>query len=169
MRRPEPNSNRYDLQPNDFIVSKTDLKGNITYCNQIFIQISKYSETELIGAPHNLIRHPDMPRVVFKLLWDRIKNKQEIFAFVKNLSKDGGYYWVFANVTASLDSSGNVIGYYSVRRKPSEEGIKVLSELYAKLIELEKSGGMDASEKYLFDLLDEKGVGYDELIVSLQG
>ncbi len=73
-----------------------------------------------------------MPKVVFKLLWDRIKNKQEIFAYVKNLSKDGGYYWVFANVTASFDTRGNIIGYYSVRRKPSEEGIKVMSEVYPR-------------------------------------
>jgi PAS domain S-box-containing protein len=167
--RPMPNSNRYDLKPNDFIVSKTDLRGKITYCNQIFMQLAKYSEAELIGTPHNIIRHPDMPRIVFKLLWDRIQNKEEIFAFVKNLSKDGGYYWVYANVTASLDTKGNIIGYYSVRRKPSEEGIKVTGDLYAKLLELERTGGMEASGKFLNDLLKEKGVSYDELIASLQG
>ncbi len=169
MKRPQPTNDRYDLKPNDFIVSKTDLKGKITYCNQIFMQLAKYSEEELIGAPHNIIRHPDMPRIVFKLLWDRIKNKEEIFAFVKNLSKDGGYYWVYANVTASLDKNGNIVGYYSVRRKPSEEGIKVCGDLYAKMLELEKSGGMEASGKFLNDLLKEKGVSYDELIASLQG
>jgi PAS domain S-box-containing protein len=167
--RPTPNSNRYDLKANDFIVSKTDLKGKITYCNQIFMQLAKYSETELIGTPHNIIRHPDMPRIVFKLLWDRIQNKEEIFAFVKNLSKDGGYYWVYANVTASLDANGNIIGYYSVRRKPSEEGIKVTGELYVKLLELERNGGMEASGRFLNDLLKEKGVSYDELIATLQG
>jgi PAS domain S-box-containing protein len=169
MARPTPNQNRYDLKPNDFIVSKTDLKGNITYCNQIFMQLAKYSEEELIGAPHNIIRHPDMPRVVFKLLWDRIKNKEEIFAYVKNLSKDGGYYWVYANVTASLDTNGRIVGYYSVRRKPSETGIEVCSGLYAKLLEEERRGGMEASGKYLNNLLAEKGLSYDELIASLQG
>jgi len=167
--KPTPNSSRYDLKPNDFIVSKTDLKGRIIYCNQIFMQLAKYSEKELIGAPHNIIRHPDMPRIVFKLLWDRIQNKEEIFAFVKNLSKDGGYYWVYANVTASLDQNGSMIGYYSVRRKPSEEGIKVCGDLYAKLLELEKRGGMEESGKFLNNLLKEKGVSYDELIASLQG
>ncbi len=169
MERPEPNSSRYDMEPNDFIVSKTDLKGKITYCNQIFMELAKYSEEELIGAPHNIIRHPDMPRIIFKLLWERIQNKEEIFAYVKNLSKDGGYYWVFANVTASLDTNGNIIGYYSVRRKPSEEGIRVSIELFAKLLELEKSGDMHASGKYLSDLLDEKDLNYDEFIASLQG
>ena len=169
MVRPKPTNSRYDLKPNDFIVSKTDLKGKITYCNQIFMQLAKYSEEELIGAPHNIIRHPDMPRIVYKLLWDRIQNKEEIFAYVKNLSKDGGYYWVYANVTPSLDVNGNLIGYYSVRRKPSEEGIRACEGLYAKLIDEEKRGGMDASNRYLSDLLKEKGVSYDELVTSLQG
>ncbi len=169
MKKPQPTNNEYNLKPNDFIISKTDLKGKITYCNQIFIQLAKYSEEELIGAPHNIIRHPDMPRIVFKLLWDRVKNKEEIFVFVKNLSKDGGYYWVYANVTASLDINGNIIGYYSVRRKPSEEGVKVCSDLYAKLLELEKNDGMEASGNFLNNFLKEKGVSYDELVASLQG
>ena len=169
MDRPIPNSSRYDLKLNDFIVSKTDLKGKITYCNQIFMQLAKYSEEELIGAPHNIVRHPDMPRIVFKLLWERIKSKEEIFAYVKNLSKDGGYYWVYANVTPSVDSNGNLVGYYSVRRKPSDEGIRVCEDLYAKLVEQERRGGMDASSRYLNDLLEEKGASYDELIASLQG
>jgi len=169
MARPKPTTSRYDLKPNDFIVSKTDLKGRITYCNKIFMELAKYSEEELIGAPHNIIRHPDMPRIVFKLLWDRIQNKEEIFAYVKNLSKDGGYYWVYANVTPSLDANGNLIGYYSVRRKPSEEGIRACEGLYASLIDEERRGGMEASSRYLNDLLKEKGVSYDELVASLQG
>ncbi len=168
MARPTPNSNRYDLKPNDFIVSKTDLKGKITYCNQIFMQLAKYSEEELIGAPHNIVRHPDMPRIVFKLLWDRVQNKEEIFAYVKNLSKDGGYYWVYANVTPSLDTNGSIIGYYSVRRKPSEDGIRVCGDLYAKLLNEERRGGMDASGRFLNNLLEENGVSYDEFIASLQ-
>ena len=168
MARPIPNNNRYDLKPNDFIVSKTDLKGKITYCNQIFMNLAKYSEEELIGAPHNIVRHPDMPRIVFKLLWDRVQNKEEIFAYVKNLSKDGGYYWVYANVTPSLDVNGNIIGYYSVRRKCSEKGIRACEDLYPKLLNEESRGGMEASGKYLENLLKEKGVVYDEFVASLQ-
>ncbi len=169
MKRPEPTSSRYDLGEDDFIVSKTDLKGKITYCNQIFMRLAKYSEDELIGAPHSIIRHPDMPRIVFKLLWDRIQNKQEIFAYVKNLSKDGGYYWVFACVSASLDTKGNIIGYYSVRRKPNAKAVETMSGIYKKLLELEKSGNMEASGKFLTNLLQENGVSYDEFISSLQG
>lgn len=169
MSRPTPNATRYFLNENDFIVSKTDLKGCITYCNKIFMQLAKYSEAELIGAPHNIIRHPDMPRIVYKLLWERVQNKEEIFAFVKNLSADGGYYWVFTNVTASLDSRGTIIGYYSVRRKVNEAGVEAVIPLYKKLCELERSGGMEASGKYLNEFLREKELSYDELIAALQG
>lgn len=133
------------------------------------MQLAKYSEAELIGAPHNIIRHPDMPRIVYKLLWERIQNKEEIFAFVKNLSADGGYYWVFTNVTASLDNRGTIIGYYSVRRKASESGIEAVTPLYKKLCELERSGDMEASGKYLNEFLREKELSYDELIAALQG
>ena len=169
MARPVPNTARYNLKDNDFIVSKTDLKGNIIYCNQIFIELAKYSEEELIGAPHNIIRHPDMPRIIYKLLWNRVQSKDEIFAYVKNLSKDGSYYWVFANVTASLDTNGNIVGYYSVRRKVNEEAIRTIEPLYAKLLELESSGGMEASGRYLDELLKDKGLSYDEFIAKIQG
>ena len=84
-----------------FITTKTDLKGCITYANRYFLDIVNAKNSDLIGKNHNIVRHPDMPRYVFKLLWDRIKRKEEIFAFVKNITFDGAYYWVFANVTSS--------------------------------------------------------------------
>jgi len=157
------------LKEDDFIVSKTDLKGNITYCNQIFMEMAEYSEEELIGKPHNIIRHEDMPRVVFKYLWDEIKEKREVFAFVINKTKNGNYYWVFANVTATLDARGNIISYYSVRRKPNPAALEVIAPLYKAMLEAEKKGGMDASFKMLVELLESKGVSYAELIISLQG
>jgi hypothetical protein len=126
------------------------------------------SEQEILGKPHNIIRHPDMPRIVFKLLWDKVKNKEEIFAYVKNLSFDGGYYWVYANVTASTDPSGKIIGYYSVRRKANPKALEIIQPLYAKLLELEKTGGMEASQAYLTDVLNQKGVSYEEFSNTLQ-
>ncbi|WP_331775848.1 PAS domain-containing protein [Sulfurospirillum sp. 1612] len=169
MEKPQPNSQQYELEDNDFIISKTDLKGRITYCNQIFIRLSQYDEKELIGAPHNIIRHPDMPRIIFKLLWERIQSQQEIFAFIKNLTKDGGYYWVFANITASLDINGASIGYYSVRRKANQEAMPTIIALYQKLSALEKSENISASEQYLNDFLEKKEMNYDEWVISLQG
>ncbi len=157
-----------EIKDNDFIISKTDLKGRLTYVNKIFMDLAEYSEAELLGKPHNIVRHPDMPRAIFKLLWDRIQNKKEIFAYVINKTKNKNDYWVFANVTASLDSRGNIIGYYSVRRKPNPQAIEIIKPLYAKMIQAEKSGGMNASNKILNDVLKHEGVDYDEYIISIQ-
>jgi len=156
------------MDENDFIVSKTDLKGKITYCNRIFMDMAEYSEEELLGAPHNIIRHQDMPQAVFKLLWERIQNKEEVFAYVLNATKNNNEYWVFANVTASLDARGNVIGYYSVRRKPNPKAIEIIKPLYAQMLQTQKRSGVDASMKILTDLLEEKGMSYDELIIAIQ-
>ncbi len=157
-----------EMADNDFIVSKTDLKGKITYCNKIFMKMAEYKEEELLGKPHSIIRHPDMPKAVFKFLWDTIPTKQEVFAFVVNKTKNDNHYWVFTNVTASVDKDGKIIGYYSVRRKPNPEALKVIIPLYKEMIRVEKSEGVEASFKVLTDILQEKGVGYDELIISLQ-
>ena len=157
-----------ELQPDDFIVSKTDTKGRITYVNRIFMDLAEYSEEELLGKPHNIVRHPSMPRAIFKLLWERIQNKEEIFAYVINKTKNNNEYWVLANVTASLDDHGNIVGYYSVRRKPNPKALEIIKPLYAKMLEAEKTGGMDASMKILEDTLKEEGAGYDEFIISIQ-
>jgi len=156
------------MQENDFIVSKTDLKGRITYVNKIFMEMAEYTEKELIGKPHSIIRHPDMPKAVFKLLWQMVQNKEEIFAYVINRTKKGNEYWVYANVTPSLDESGKLIGYYSVRRKPNEKALETIKPLYAEMLRVEKSSGVDASTKMLTDLLNEKGVSYNELIIDIQ-
>ncbi len=156
------------MQEDDFIVSKTDKKGRITYCNEIFMDMAGASEEELLGKPHNVVRHPDMPRAVFKLLWDRVQSGEEIFAYVKNKSFDGGYYWVYANVTPSYDEYQNIIGYYSVRIKPNSRALDIIKPIYEKMLTLEKSGGMQVSINYLMDLLKQKGVSYDEFIINIQ-
>jgi hypothetical protein len=132
------------------------------------MDMADYTEEELLGKPHYIIRHEFMPRVVFKLLWDRIKAKEEIFAYVLNKTKHGDKYWVYANVTPSYDESGKVVGYYSVRRMPNPKALPIIKDLYKKMLDAEKVGGTDASKKILDNLLDEKGVVYDELIASIQ-
>ena len=168
MQRPNPTQIQKQLDADDFIVSKTDTKGKIIYGNKVFIKMSGYSEVELLGQPHSILRHADMPKIVFKLLWDRIQNKKEIFAYVKNMCKDGAYYWVFANVTATVDENGNIRDFHSVRRKPSEKAMAIIPDLYTQLLSAERSGGVDASKKLLDKILDEKGVDYDGFILSIQ-
>jgi len=157
-----------EMKENDFIVSKTDTKGRLTYVNEIFMTMAEYTEAELLGKPHNIVRHPDMPKTVFKLLWERIQNKEEIFAFVVNKTKKDNSYWVLANVTASVNDRGEIVGYYSVRRKPKDSALELIKPLYAKMLQAERSGGIAAGEKVLNDLLHKEGVSYDEFIISIQ-
>lgn len=151
----------------EFIVSKTDLNSKITYGNALFIKMSGYDEFELLGQPHHILRHEDMPAVVFKLLWSRIKAGKEIFAYVKNKTKNGDYYWVFAHVTPSFNANREIANFHSVRRKPSQKALNVIKPLYATLLQHEKRGGVSASEAALNQILQEKGMSYDEFIFSL--
>lgn len=166
-----PTKNEKVMRENDFIVSKTDLKGRITYGNRIFMEFSGYSEKELVGVQHNIIRHPDMPRGVFKFLWDTIGQGKECCAYVKNLAKDGSFYWVFANVTPDYGRNGQCNGYFSVRRKPSKAGVDVMTDVYRAMLQEEQKAGprdaMDASLGWLVNVLTQKGVSYEELVLSL--
>lgn len=166
-----PTTREIVMQDGDFIVSKTDLKGRITYANRVFMRIAGYAERELLNVQHNIIRHPDMPRGVFRLLWNVIENGQECFAYVKNLAKNGDYYWVFANVTVDQDGNGNPIGYFSVRRKPNRAGIDAITPVYQEMLRIEQRAGArdapDASLNWLVDVLKSKGTTYEEFIHTL--
>ena len=164
-----PNNNEKRLNENDFIVSKTDTKGKIIYCNEIFSKMAGYCPADLIGANHNVIRHPDMPRIAFKHAWSLIKDKKEFFGFVKNLSADGSYYWVFAYITPDLDpKNGQIISYTSVRRKVPQSAIDQIIPIYKLLLDAERSGGIDASSKILSEFLKEHKLSYDEFVINLQ-
>jgi len=156
----------------EIIVSKTDLKGHITYANEVFLRISGYTEEEILGKPHNVIRHPDMPRSVFKLLWGTLKQKREIFAYVLNLAKNGDHYWVFAHVTPTFDESNNVIGYHSNRRLPEASSVARVLPIYRRLLEEEKKfankeEGMAASGSLLMKVIQEKASDYDEFALAI--
>ena len=164
----QPTKNEKTFAKNALLVTKTDLKGIITYANRNFINIVGLDEDQLIGNPHNIIRHPDMPKIIFKYLWSYLQDKKEIHAYVKNLCVDGSFYWVMANVTPSFDPTTNqVIGYHSARRLPTPEALEIIKPLYEKLLAAERRGGINASEKILNTLLKEKGVTYDEFILSI--
>ncbi|PQO34007.1 PAS domain-containing protein [Blastopirellula marina] len=156
----------------EIIVSKTDPKGIITYANQTFIHMAGYTEEELLGTPHNIIRHPDMPRCVFKLLWDTIAAGNEVFAFVVNLCKNGDHYWVLAHVTPSFDAAGRITGYHSSRRVPDRSAVEQVIPIYASLKKIEDSNpdwraGMHEAEAELGRLLQSVGMSYDEFAFSL--
>lgn len=170
MEKPTPTDKEIKLNPKKHIVSKTDEKGVITYGNDYFVEISGYKEAELIGQPHSIIRHPDMPKAVFKLMWDTISQKKNMFAVVKNLSKDGSYYWVVTDFTPKVDTiSGEIKSYTAFRQAASQKAIDVIEPLYAKLLEIEEVSGVQASTEYLEGLLEEKGQTYEEFINDVIG
>lgn len=115
------------------IVSRTDPQGIITHANQAFVDMSGYTREELIGVNHYILRHPDMPAVAFAGLWETIEAGKKWHGYVKNLRKDGSYYWVKATVIPNI-RNGKLVGYTSVRRKPSRSKIKESEELYATLM-----------------------------------
>jgi len=167
-----PTYNERTFGEDEIIVSKTDEKGRITYANDIFLKLALYEEDEVLGAPHNLVRHPDMPRAIFKLLWDAILNGEEIFAYVMNMARNGDHYWVFAHVTPSFDANGNISGFHSNRRLPEPGPLASIKALYKQLLAVEKGHsngkvGMNASLQFLTDLLEEKGQTYEEFVFSL--
>ena len=161
------------FEDDELIVSKTDLKGRVTYCNDVFLRLSDYNEEEMLGQPHSIIRHPHMPRCVFKLLWETLKSGNEIFAYVVNRSRNGDHYWVNAHVTPSFDGQGDVVGYHSTRRVPNRAVLEQkIIPLYEELRHEEarhddRKVGLDASYQALTGILAEQGVAYDEFIASL--
>ena len=167
-----PTQRERSFRQDNIIVSKTDPKGLITYVNQTFVEVSGYTEEELLGQPHNIIRHPDMPRCVFKLLWDTLAHGDEIFAYVKNMCKNGDFYWVFAHVTPTFGRGHHIIGYHSNRRLPDRHQITLFEGIYAKLLAEEKRypdwhRGMEAAGKLLMGMVAERNMAYEEFIFSV--
>ena len=156
------------LQEDTLITSKTDLKGKIVYANDDFLKYAGYTMAEVLNKPHNIVRHEGMPKTVFKYLWDYMKEGKEIFAFVKNKTKYNDYYWVFANVTPSIDVNDNIIGYYSVRRMPNKLAITTIEKLYRDLLNAEQQQGLNKGVEILGNFCKDCGKTYNELIFSLQ-
>jgi PAS domain S-box-containing protein len=150
MQRPEATEVEKEVTSIDLIVSKSDEKGNITYVNPIFMKISGYTQGELYDKPHAILRHPDMPKVIFKYLWDNLKEGNDVVAYVKNLCKDGSYYWVLATVKMAKNPDGSFRNYMSTRKCVTENAKETISTLYANLLEVEKNTGLEASEE-MFD------------------
>lgn len=167
-----PSGRERSFGDDEIIVSKTDLQGKITYANDVFIRVSGYEEHELLGAPHSIIRHPDMPRAVFKLLWDTLAAGREVFAYVNNMARDGDNYWVLAHVTPSFDRNGTIVGYHSNRRVPEPSKLEKVKPLYAALLDAERRhadrrDGLVASVALLEATLASAGIAYDEWVWTL--
>ncbi len=167
MKKPAPLNEEIILSPARYIMSKTDPKGIIEYANEYFIEISEYSEFELMGQPHNIIRHPDMPQTIFKLMWERLHKGENIYALVKNLAKSGKYYWVLTSFKTKYDEDGNIISHHSFRKAAPPQAVKKIERLYKVLRNIEHTSGMNVAVKYFLGLLEDKGKTYDEFILDI--
>lgn len=157
---------------NQLIVSKTDTKGRITYANDVFLDVADFSLKNVLNEPHSMIRNEAMPRCIFQLLWEYLQDGREIFAYVVNATKHNDHYWVLAHVTPSYDAQGDIISYHSNRRVPSPAAVSAISDLYGILLAEEKTHtnrkeGQKAGYALLHKILTEKGIDYDEFVLSL--
>lgn len=156
----------------EIIVSKTDTKGRITYANRVFERVAGYTESELLGKAHNIVRHPDMPRCVFKFLWDTIASGNECFAYVLNRAKNGDHYWVFAHVTPTFDDRDTIIGYHSNRRSPSRDAVIKITRIYNLLLDVERKHTNPqeqwrAGMPVFVDYLQQHKITYEEFVFTL--
>lgn len=166
--RPVPIDKEVSWDKTKTIMSKTDRFGTIEYANEVFIDVSGYEDYELMSQPHNIIRHPDMPKVIFKVLWDNLKKGENYHAIVKNLAKSGRYYWVITDFDISKDEKGNIVNYFARRKAVPQEVItKHIEPLYKRLLQIENASGMEASEKYLVGYLEEQNKTYVDFIMEI--
>ncbi|WP_456465808.1 methyl-accepting chemotaxis protein [Persephonella sp.] len=167
-KHPEPTNKESLFKPDEIFFSSTDLKGIILSGNDVFQRISKYSMEELLGSPHNIIRHPDMPKIIFKLLWDYIQSGKSIVAYVKNLAKDGNYYWALATIIPIKDKEGNIAEYISIRIKPTTKFFEKIPPIYEHLLHIEKEKGMEESYEALMEIIKKLGYkSYDDFMKDL--
>ncbi len=165
--RPLPIDEEIKIGSREFLVSKTDQRGNILYANEFFSRITGYSPNEVMGQPHNILRHPDMPSAIFFLMWQRIRNGQNITAVVKNLAKSGKYYWVTTDFEIQKDLISNNINYIAFRRSASKKAINAVTPLYSALLDIEKKHGIEASLIYLQGYLAERDTTFDLYMDSI--
>ncbi len=150
------------LAPNDTIQSRTDARGVITFANPTFARIAQYTVDELMGKPHNIVRHPHMPRSAFYIMWQMIQRGEEFFGFVKNRAKNGDHYWVFTRVNARRDANGEINGYMSIRvAPPKREVLPEWDAVYAEVCAIEaalpREKQVEAGTKAIIDYLASKG------------
>lgn len=165
--RPTPVDHEIILDPNKVLLSITDTKGVIEYGNEDYVEVSGYEEFELVGSQHNIVRHPDMPKVVFKLMWDRLQKEENIVAIVKNMAKTGRYYWVMTDFVVRKDEQGNVTGYKAFRKPAPRKAVEAMIPFYKKLRDIEDFRGVDASLNFFNGYFEGRDTNYDDFIEKL--
>ena len=168
VERPTPIDKEVGWNKSQVVISETDVYGRITNVNDVFCNVCGYSPEEMIGQPHSIIRHPDMPKLVFKLLWDNLKVGNNFIGVIKNLAKSGEYYWVITDFEMRRDATGNIT-HYIARRKSVPKAVieNYVAPLYQTLLKLEKVGGMELSARFFKNYLAKQGKDYIDFIIDV--
>ena len=168
VERPTPIDKEVGWNKSQVVISETDIYGRITNVNDVFCNVCGYSPEEMIGQPHSIIRHPDMPKLVFKLLWDNLKVGNNFIGVIKNLAKSGEYYWVITDFEMRRDATGNIT-HYIARRKSVPKAVieNYVAPLYETLLKLEKVGGMELSSRFFKNYLAKQGKDYIDFIIDV--
>ena len=168
VERPTPIDKEVNWNKSQVVISETDVYGRITNVNDVFCNVCGYSPEEMIGQPHSIIRHPDMPKLVFKLLWDNLKVGNNFIGVIKNLAKSGEYYWVITDFEMLRDAMGNIT-HYIARRKSVPKAVieNYVAPLYDTLLKLEKVGGMELSSRFFKNYLAKQGKDYIDFIIDV--
>ena len=168
IEKPTPIDREVQWDKTKTLISETDVKGTITNVNDVFCAVAHYSPSELIGQPHNLIRHPDMPKLIFKLLWDNLKVGNNFVGVIKNLAKTGEYYWVVTDFEMRRDAMGNITHYIGRRKAVPEAAINnYLAPFYESLLKMEKIGGVELSSRFFKNYLAKQGKDYIDFVISI--
>ncbi|PHR56044.1 MAG: histidine kinase [Arcobacter sp.] len=146
----------------------TNEVGEISCVNESFIKVSGYSEKELIGQNHNIMRHPDMPQVIYHLMWESLKSRKTFLGLIKNKTKDGSFYWLMNEISIMPKRKSDPLTYYAYKELPSKRAIFHISSLYKELLECEAKNGIKASAKYLDEYLSFRGVNYKEYLETFR-
>ena len=168
VERPTPIDKEVGWNKSQVVISETDVYGRITNVNDVFCNVCGYSPEEMIGQPHSIIRHPDMPKLIFKLLWDNLKVGNNFIGVIKNLAKSGEYYWVITDFEMRRDATGNIT-HYIARRKSVPKAVieNYVAPLYETLLKLEKVGGMELSSRFFKNYLAKQGKDYIDFIIDV--
>lgn len=168
IKRPIPIDEEVQWDKTTTLMSRTNSFGHIIETNQAFQQVSGYSGAELYDQPHSLIRHPDMPKVVFKILWENLKGHNNFHAIIKNLSKSGRYYWVITNFEIVRNQRDEITAFVSHRKALPKALINQhIAPLYERLLKIEKANGLEVSERYFNGFLEDRKTSYDAFIRRL--
>ena len=163
-----PNNNEIILDPSKVIMSKTNSKGIIQYANNYFIEVSQYEEYELIGKPHNIIRHPDMPKIIFKVMWRKLHKGENLFTIVKNLTKNGDFYWAVTKFETTYDKDGSIMAHYARRKAVPTKAREITEDIYKMILAIEKHDEKLAEETF-YEVLKNHNLTYDELFLEITG